>query len=52
MISGSIVCSMRQYIKLADHHALLAEALCSYEGTYQMENLIVGKAITGLGTFV
>ena len=25
-----------------------AEALYSYEGTYQMQNLIVGKAITGL----
>jgi glutaryl-CoA dehydrogenase len=29
-----------------------AEALYSYEGTYQMQNLIVGKAITGLGAFV
>ena len=29
-----------------------AEALYSYEGTYQMHNLIVGKAITGLSTFV
>src|SRR5947208_8233843 len=29
-----------------------AEALCSYEGTYQMQNLIVGKAITGHGAFV
>jgi alkylation response protein AidB-like acyl-CoA dehydrogenase len=28
-----------------------AEALYSYEGTYQMQNLIVGKAITGLGAF-
>jgi len=28
------------------------EALYSYEGTYQMQNLIVGKAITGLGAFV
>src|SRR5271169_147439 len=26
-----------------------AEALYSYEGTYQMQNLIVGKAITGIG---
>jgi hypothetical protein len=25
-----------------------AEALYSYEGTYQMQNLIVGKAITGM----
>jgi len=25
-----------------------AEALYSYEGTYQMQNLIVGKAVTGL----
>ncbi len=29
-----------------------AEALYSYEGTYQMQNLIVGKAITGFGAFV
>src|ERR1700693_3112061 len=29
-----------------------AEALSSYEGTYQMQNLIVGKAITGLGAFL
>jgi len=29
-----------------------AEALYTYEGTYQMQNLIVGKAITGLGAFV
>jgi alkylation response protein AidB-like acyl-CoA dehydrogenase len=28
-----------------------AEALYSYEGTYQMQNLIVGKAITGYGAF-
>ena len=29
-----------------------AEALYSYEGTYQMQNLIVGKAITGYGAFI
>jgi hypothetical protein len=29
-----------------------AEALYSYEGTYQMQNLILGKAITGHGAFV
>jgi alkylation response protein AidB-like acyl-CoA dehydrogenase len=29
-----------------------AEALYTYEGTYQMQNLIVGKAVTGLGAFV
>src|SRR6266852_1428320 len=29
-----------------------AEALYSYEGTYQMQNLIFGKAITGLSAFV
>ncbi|MDH6230510.1 alkylation response protein AidB-like acyl-CoA dehydrogenase [Mesorhizobium soli] len=28
------------------------EALYSYEGTYQMQNLIVGRAITGLSAFV
>src|SRR5271168_5115788 len=28
-----------------------AEALYSYEGTYQIQNLIVGKAITGLSAF-
>jgi alkylation response protein AidB-like acyl-CoA dehydrogenase len=27
------------------------EALYSYEGTYQMQNLIIGKAITGIGAF-
>jgi alkylation response protein AidB-like acyl-CoA dehydrogenase len=29
-----------------------SEALYSYEGTYQMQNLIVGKAATGLSAFV
>jgi len=29
-----------------------AEALYSYEGTYQMQNLILGKAITGLSAFI
>jgi alkylation response protein AidB-like acyl-CoA dehydrogenase len=29
-----------------------AEALYSYEGTYQMRHLIVGKAITGFSAFV
>jgi alkylation response protein AidB-like acyl-CoA dehydrogenase len=29
-----------------------AEALYTYEGTYQMQNLIVGKAITGLTAFL
>ncbi|HKA86860.1 MAG TPA: acyl-CoA dehydrogenase family protein [Haliangiales bacterium] len=29
-----------------------AEALYSYEGTLQMQNLIVGKAITGISAFV
>jgi alkylation response protein AidB-like acyl-CoA dehydrogenase len=28
------------------------EALYSYEGTFQMQNLIVGKAITGLSAFI
>jgi alkylation response protein AidB-like acyl-CoA dehydrogenase len=28
------------------------EALYSYEGTYQMQNLIVGKAITGFSAFI
>ena len=28
------------------------EALYSYEGTYQMQNLIIGKAVTGFGAFV
>ena len=27
------------------------EALYSYEGTYQMQNLIIGKAVTGIGAF-
>jgi glutaryl-CoA dehydrogenase len=29
-----------------------AEGLYSYEGTYQMQHLIVGKAVTGLSAFV
>src|ERR1700735_4161867 len=29
-----------------------AEALYTYEGTFQMQNLILGKAITGLSAFV
>ena len=29
-----------------------AEAIYSYEGSYQMQNLIVGKAITGFSAFV
>ena len=28
------------------------EALYSYEGTYQMQNLIVGKTITGISAFI
>jgi glutaryl-CoA dehydrogenase len=28
------------------------EALYSYEGTFQMQNLILGKAITGLSAFL
>jgi alkylation response protein AidB-like acyl-CoA dehydrogenase len=40
----------------ADYHVARffadAEALYSYEGTYQMQNLIIGKAITGLSAFV
>src|SRR5271155_1509829 len=28
-----------------------AEALYSYEGTYQIQNLIIGKAVTGLSAF-
>jgi glutaryl-CoA dehydrogenase len=29
-----------------------AEALYSYEGTFQIQNLILGKAITGFSAFV
>src|SRR5207237_9471531 len=29
-----------------------AEALYSYRGTYQMQNLIIGKAVTGLSAFI
>jgi len=29
-----------------------SEALLTYEGTYQMQNLIIGKAVTGLSAFV
>jgi glutaryl-CoA dehydrogenase len=29
-----------------------AEALYSFEGTFQMQNLIVGKAVTGFSAFV
>jgi glutaryl-CoA dehydrogenase len=29
-----------------------AEAIYSYEGTREMQTLIVGKAITGFGAFV
>ena len=29
-----------------------AEALYSYEGTFQMQNLIVGKAVTGFSAYV
>jgi len=29
-----------------------AEALYSYEGTFQMQNLIIGKAVTGFSAFV
>jgi glutaryl-CoA dehydrogenase len=29
-----------------------SEALYSYEGTFQMQNLILGKAITGLSAFI
>ena len=41
---------------VADYHVARyfadCEALYSYEGTFQMQNLIVGKAITGLSAFV
>ncbi|MDH2385504.1 acyl-CoA dehydrogenase family protein [Bradyrhizobium sp. CER78] len=41
---------------VADHHVgkffADVEALYSYEGTYQMQNLIVGKAITGISAFI
>jgi glutaryl-CoA dehydrogenase len=33
-------------------HFADSEALYSYEGTYQMQNLILGKAITGLSAFI
>ena len=33
-------------------HFADAEAIYSYEGTYQMQTLIIGKAITGLSAFV
>ena len=40
---------------VADYHVARyfadCEALYSYEGTFQMQNLIVGKAITGLSAF-
>jgi glutaryl-CoA dehydrogenase len=29
-----------------------AEVIYNYEGTYQMQNLMVGKAITGFSAFV
>src|SRR5262249_45543244 len=32
-------------------HFADAEAIYAYEGTYQMQTLIVGKAITGLSAF-
>ena len=41
---------------LVDHHVARfvadAEAIYSYEGTREMNTLIVGRAITGLGAFV
>lgn len=41
---------------LLDHHVARffadAEALYSYEGTHEMNTLIVGRAITGLGAFL
>jgi alkylation response protein AidB-like acyl-CoA dehydrogenase len=33
-------------------HFADSEALYSYEGTYQMQNLIVGKAVTGFSAFL
>jgi alkylation response protein AidB-like acyl-CoA dehydrogenase len=39
------------YYNVARHFAD-AEALYSYEGTYQMQHLILGKAITGFSAFV
>src|SRR6266403_2073814 len=38
--------------KLSDAHAALSKAFCTYEGTFQMQNLIVGKAVTGLSAFL
>ena len=41
---------------LVDYHVARfvadAEAIYSYEGTREMNTLIVGRAITGLGAFV
>jgi alkylation response protein AidB-like acyl-CoA dehydrogenase len=33
-------------------HFADVEALYSYEGTYQIQHLIIGKAITGFSAFV
>ena len=41
--------------KLQDHHASLAKSFCTVrmrEGTREMQNLIVGKAVTGFSAFV
>jgi glutaryl-CoA dehydrogenase len=41
--------------KLQDHHAALAKSFCTVrmrEGTREMQNLIVGKAVTGFSAFV
>src|SRR5262249_42136830 len=48
MLGGNVIrldCNVARFF--AD-----AEAMYSYEGTYQMQTLIVGKAITGLSAFV
>jgi glutaryl-CoA dehydrogenase len=41
-----------QFGKPIGSFQLNAEALYSYEGTYQMQHLIVGKAVTGFSAFV
>lgn len=58
---GNATASLGMVVRLAqlqdagiyrDEHSALAKALYSYEGTREINTLIVGRAVTGLGAFV
>ena len=47
-LGGNGICSEFEAAKVFND----AEVLYTYEGTYQINQLIVGRAVTGMGAFV